>query len=69
MLEAGKGAEAAIGLFLGLLVFVPILGGTALSFSALDKRLGNPPAVWGAVIWNSVLLAFWVLLNVVGSMR
>lgn len=68
MTDQSKEAEAAIGLLAGILIFVPTLGGTALSFSALDKRLGNPPAIWGAVIWNGVLLALWVVLSVVGSL-
>ena len=69
MVEQSKEAEAAIGVLAGIGIFLPTLGGTALSFSALDKRLGNPPAIWGAVIWNGVLLALWVVLSVVGSLR
>jgi hypothetical protein len=63
-----QGQQEAIELAAGLLIFTPTLGGTALSFSALDKRLGNPPVVWGAVIWNGILLAVWVILSVIGSL-
>ena len=68
MVEQSKEAEAAIGLLFGIGIFLSTLGGTALSFSALDKRLGNPPAIWGAVIWNGVLLALWVVLRAVESL-
>ena len=68
LVEQSKEAEAAIGVLAGIGIFIPTLAGTALSFSALDKRLGNPPAIWGAVIWNAVLLAMWVVLSVVGSL-
>ena len=68
MFDHSKEAQAVVGLLAGILIFVPTLGGTALSFSALDKRLGNPPVIWGAVIWNGVLLALWVVLSVVGSL-
>ena len=68
MVDQSKEAQGAIELLITIFAFVPTLGGTALSFSALDKRLGNPPAIWGAVIWNGVLLALWVVLSVVGSL-
>jgi hypothetical protein len=64
-------SEAAVRAFemlIGIVIFLPTIAGAAVSFSALDKKLGNPPAIWGAVIWNGLLLAVWVLLTVVGSL-
>jgi hypothetical protein len=58
----------ALEVLIGILFFAPTIAGAAVSFSALDKRLGNPPAVWGAVIWNGLLLAVWVLLRVLGAL-
>lgn len=54
---------------IGILVFAATVGGVAVSLSALDKRLGNPAIIWGAVIWNGVLLALWVLLSIIGSLN
>lgn len=54
---------------IGVVVFAATVGGVALSLSALDKRLGNPAILWGAVIWNGMLLALWVLLSIIGSLN
>ena len=54
---------------IGFLVFGSTVGGVALSFGAMDKRLGNPAVLWGAVIWNAMLLVVWVLLSIVGSLK
>lgn len=58
----------AFGLFLSLVLFIPSLIGVALAFSALDRRLANPPVVWVAVIWNGLALTVYVLLNIIGLM-
>lgn len=57
-----------VGRVVGFLVFAPAIIGTALGFAALDRRLGNPPVVWVAVIGNSVVLAALVLLEIIGAM-
>ena len=65
--ELLEGADAdAAGMVIGLLLYVPAIVGTALSVSALERRLGNTPAIWGAVVWNSLVLAGALLLSVVG---
>lgn len=48
------------------LAFVSIIVGTGLGFGALDRRLGNPPSLWGAAIWNSVVLGIFLVLIVIG---
>ena len=66
--SSDKELEALYNL-IGILVFAVTVGGVALSFGAMDKRLGNPSALWGAVIWNGMLLAVWVLLSIIGSLK
>jgi hypothetical protein len=65
-MPAEPGAEEALGIAFSLLIFVPSLIGTALSFAARDRRLSNPPLVWVAIVWNSVILAVLILLILIG---
>ena len=58
-----------VGVLVSLFVFAPGLVGMALSFSAFEKRLPNPPLLWGAVIWNAILMAVLALLILLGLMR
>jgi hypothetical protein len=60
--------EEAIGLVYSLFIFTPSLVGTALSVGALDRRLGNPPAVWCAIIWNGVVIVANILLIIIGNL-
>jgi hypothetical protein len=48
---------------------VPSLIGLALGFSATERRLANPPVVWIAVVWNAVMTAVLVLLEVIGTIK
>lgn len=59
--------EALLGLGIIAVIFVPTLLGLVLSCCAFEKKLGNPPSVWVAVIWNSLLAAGLVLLSIVGQ--
>ena len=54
---------------LGFAVFIPTIVGTSMAFSAYDRRLRNPLGVIAAVWWNSVLLAFYLLLIVIGTVK
>jgi hypothetical protein len=54
---------------LGFGVLIPSIVGTAMGFSAYDRRLRNPWGVRAAVWWNSVLLAFYILLCIIGTMK
>jgi hypothetical protein len=69
--DTGSSKTELEGLYnlIGILVFAATVGGVAVSLSAFDKRLGNPAILWGAVIWNGVLLALWVLLSIIGSLK
>jgi hypothetical protein len=62
-----KQEEALAGVLGSLFVMVPGLIGTAMAFSAYDRRLANPPSVWAALIWNGLILGVFVLLAVVGT--
>lgn len=54
-------------MLIGMLILVPGLAGTGLAFGSLDRRAGNPPIVWVTVIWNSITLAVWLALCVIGA--
>jgi len=56
----------AFGMAVGYLVMIPALIGCALGFACLDKRLGNPPVVIVAAIWNTILLGLWLVMTVIG---
>ena len=60
-------AEEAIGGIAMLLIFFPGLIGLGLSFATREKNLPNPGAVWGAVIWNSIIVAILLLLSFIGN--
>lgn len=61
-------ANELVASVLGFFVFIPSIIGTTQAFSAYDRRLRNPPGVVAAVWWNSVLLALYLVLIVIGTM-
>lgn len=63
---AGREGQEVVGVVVSIFVFIPSLVGTALSISALDRRLSNPPVIWVAIVWNVLVLAVLLLLTVVG---
>lgn len=63
---AEPGGQEAVGIALSIFVYIPSLVGTALSLSALDRRLSNPAVVWVSIVWNVLVLAVLLLLTVVG---
>jgi hypothetical protein len=62
-----KSDQMALGMVIGLFVFIPSIVGTAMAVSAYDRRLSNPASVWAAIVWNSILLAIYLLLILVGT--
>jgi hypothetical protein len=64
-----KEDQEMVGIAMALLVFFPALAGAALSVSTIDRKLGTPPVVWGAVIWNSVIVGVWLILIVIGNLK
>lgn len=61
-----KDAEMVIGLALQFFVFVPSIIGVALGISCFDKRLANPPVIWGAAVWNGLIVAAMLVLTFIG---
>ena len=51
---------------IGFGVLIPTIIGVSMGFSAYDRRLHNPWGVVAAVWWNSLLLAFYLVLCVIG---
>lgn len=60
-------ADAMFGVIFALLIFLPGLIGLGLSFSTREKNLPNPGAVWGAIVWNSIIAAILLLLTIIGN--
>lgn len=63
---AGDGGTAVVEATAGYGIFMPAIVGTALAFGAFDRRLRNTPLIWTSVIWNSVILGFFLILIVIG---
>lgn len=61
-------AEMALGLVMIIVAFGPSLIGTALGMSAFRKGASNPVSVWIALVLNSLVLAGFALLVVVGNL-
>lgn len=61
-----KHEEELLGIVFGLLSFWPSLIGLATGVAAFDRRLTNPPVIWVAVAWNSIVLAGLVMLAAIG---
>jgi hypothetical protein len=66
---ASKAEEAAMGILISVFIFIPTIVGLALGLSVFDKRLANPGSVWGAAIWNGILMGILILLFIIGNMR
>lgn len=60
--------DEAGAMIVGSLIMLPALVGIGLACGSLNKRAGNPPIVWVAVVWNAVMVAAWLLLCVIGLM-
>ena len=67
-LAASQGGAALIGLVFFCLLLIPSVVGAAIGFSCFDPRLRNPPSIWGAMIWNALLLLIYVALIAVGNL-
>jgi len=61
-----SGDAEAVGVLIEIFIFLPSIVGTALGWASMDKRLGNPGWVWGAAIWNSIILTILIALTVIG---
>lgn len=60
------GNAEAMGVILMFIVILPSLIGAGLGVGAYERNLRNPPALWGAVIWNSIILGLMIVLIVIG---
>jgi hypothetical protein len=50
----------------GSLILWPAVAGLVLSLTAFDRRLRNSALIWTAVVWNSLHVALFLLLMVIG---
>lgn len=58
-----------IGLAFTFFVFIPGVVGLGLGFGSIDRRYRNPISLWGATIWNGLLVGIFLLLAILGTMR
>lgn len=63
---SAPGSETAAGIFLLLIIFVPAAIGFSVASSAVERHLPNTPAVWGAIVWNGLIILSFVALTVIG---
>jgi hypothetical protein len=66
MLHSAIGNDNAgvLGLLIMYGLYVPSFIGTALAFSAFERRLKNTQMIWTALIWNVTVTAVLVLLEI-----
>ncbi len=49
-----------------LILHAPSIAGTALAWTAFDRRFRNTPLIWTALVWNAVIFAALGVLFIVG---
>jgi B-box zinc finger protein len=64
---SSKKDSEALGALLGVLTLIPTVIGVGVGIGSIDRRLINPWWVWGAAVWNGMILAGMILLMVVGA--
>lgn len=63
-----SGTDAEVfGVVCSVVSFLPAMVGMGLGVGSLDRRLGNPPSVIIAAVWNGLVLGVWLLLIVIGT--
>ena len=62
-----RGDAEVVGQMILFFVMLPSFIGLIVGACAFEKRLGNTAAVWGAVVWNGLVLAVIVCLAIVGN--
>ena len=65
-MASSKSEEELLGVLMMVFILVPSIIGTCLGFSAVDRRLSNPIALWIATIWNTIILGCFLLLILIG---
>jgi hypothetical protein len=62
----GPGGASAAGIIISIFTFVPAAAGFGAASSACEARLPNTFSIWGAIIWNALLILAFMALTVVG---
>jgi hypothetical protein len=62
----GPGGAAAAGIIILIFTFVPAAAGFGAASSACERHLPNALSIWGAIIWNALLLLAFMALTVIG---
>jgi hypothetical protein len=62
-------ADEGTARVIGILVGMPAIIGGGVGIACFERRLGNPPIVWVAAIWNIILLGLMLILSIVGSFK
>lgn len=61
-----EGGAMAAGILISVFTFVPAAIGFGTACSACEARLPNTMAIWGAVVWNALIILAFMALTVVG---
>lgn len=55
-----------LGYLFTFIVLAPAATGLAWSWGAVEKRLRNPGALWGAVVLNAIIVISFLALSIIG---
>jgi hypothetical protein len=58
--------QQMLGIILMIFVLAPAIAGLSLAAAAKRPRQSNPPSLWIALIWNSIIVGCFVLLTIIG---
>jgi hypothetical protein len=67
MLETREGEMTFTAIF-ALFVQLPALAGAAIAAGCFAPRIRNPASVWGAAVWNGLLLLVHLAFIVIGNL-
>jgi hypothetical protein len=62
----GPGGETGAGIIISIFTFVPAAAGFGAASSACERHVPNTLAIWGAIIWNALLMLGFMALTVIG---
>jgi hypothetical protein len=65
-MATSEGGAQALGMAIHLLVLVPAIIGAALGLGCYDRKLSNPIAIIVAAVWNGLIVAGILLLEIIG---
>jgi hypothetical protein len=62
----GENGQFVAGVLISVFTFGPAAAGFGVASSAVERHLPNTFAIWGAIIWNLLIIASFMALTVIG---